>query len=77
MNRMVTQRLQQQLDLEANQQVIERQTKDNLETGEKYEKLTKTPYRNLMLDRRILRTKERFAGHRSFLPQEVVQCEVS
>jgi hypothetical protein len=30
--------------LEANQQVIERQTKDNLENGEEYAGLTKTPY---------------------------------
>jgi len=29
-----------------------------------------------MLDRRVLRIEERFARHRSFLPQEVVQCEV-
>jgi hypothetical protein len=30
--------------LEANQQVIERQTKDNLENGEEYAMLTKIPY---------------------------------
>jgi hypothetical protein len=58
--------------LEANQQVIEKQTKDNLENGEEYAMLTEIPYRNLMLDRRILRTEKRPMGHKSFLPQEVV-----
>jgi hypothetical protein len=38
--------------------------------------LTKIPYWNLMLDRRILRTEERPTGHKSFLPQEVVWHEV-
>jgi hypothetical protein len=38
------------LDLEANRQVTERQTKDNLENGEEYVGLTKIPYQNLMLD---------------------------
>jgi hypothetical protein len=51
MNWMVTQNLQQQLDLEANRQVIENQTKENLENGKEYAGLTKTPYRNLMLDK--------------------------
>jgi hypothetical protein len=32
------------LDLEANWQAIERQTKDNLENGEEYVGLTKIPY---------------------------------
>jgi hypothetical protein len=41
--------------LEANRQVIERQTKDNLENGKKYARFIKTPYRNLMLDRGVLR----------------------
>ncbi len=50
MNRMVTRSLQCQLDLEANQQIIERQTKNNLENGEEYARLIKAPYRNLMLD---------------------------
>jgi hypothetical protein len=36
----------------------------------------KTPYQNLMLDRRMLKTKERPMGHRSFLPQEVVRWDV-
>jgi len=48
---MVTQNLHQQLDLEANWQVIESQTKDNLENGKEYVGLTKTPHRNLMLDK--------------------------
>jgi hypothetical protein len=32
------------LDLEANCQGPERKTKDNLENGKKYVKITKTPY---------------------------------
>jgi hypothetical protein len=62
--------------LEANQQVIEKQIENNLENGKEYARLTETPHWTLMLDRRVIRTKERLAGHRSFLPQEVVQCEV-
>jgi len=73
---MVTQSLQWQLDLEANCQVIEWQTKKNLENGKDYVGSTKTPYQSLMLDRWILTTKERHVRHRSFLPQEVVRCEV-
>jgi len=38
--------------------------------------IIKTPYWNLMLDRQILKSKEKHARHRSFLPQEVVRCEV-
>jgi hypothetical protein len=64
------------LDLEANCQVIERQIKDNLENGEEYARITKTPYQNLMLNKQVLRTKERHVGHWSFLPQEVVRREV-
>jgi hypothetical protein len=37
--------------LEANCQIIGKQTKDDLENGEKYDRLIKTPYWNLMLDR--------------------------
>jgi hypothetical protein len=44
MNWMVTQNLQWQLDLEANRQVIERETQDNLENEEKYVGITETPY---------------------------------
>jgi len=62
--------------LEANQQVIERQTKDNLENGEEYAGLTKTPYQNLMLDKRVIITEERHVGHKSFLPQKVVRHEI-
>jgi hypothetical protein len=54
--------------LEANHQVIRRKTKDNLENGEEYPRLTKTPYSNMMLDRRVLKIKERHARHKSFLP---------
>jgi hypothetical protein len=39
------------LDLEPNQQVIERQIEYNLENGEEYASLTETPYQNLMLDK--------------------------
>jgi hypothetical protein len=38
--------------------------------------ITKTPYQNLMLDKQVMRTKERHVRHRSFLPQEVVRREV-
>jgi hypothetical protein len=48
---MVTRNLQRQLDLEANWQVSERQTKDNFENGKEYVRLIKTPYQNLMLDK--------------------------
>jgi hypothetical protein len=48
----------------------------NLENGKEYAGITKTPYQNLMLDKRVLRTKERHTRHMSFLPQEVVRCEV-
>jgi len=51
MNQMVIQNLQRQLNLEVNQQVIERQTNDNLEYGKEYVGLLKTPYWNLMLDK--------------------------
>jgi hypothetical protein len=42
--------------------LIEKQTKNNLEYGEKYVGLIETPYWNLMLDRRVLRIEERHAG---------------
>jgi hypothetical protein len=64
------------LDLEANRQITEREIKDNLENGEEYVGIIKTPYRNLMLDRQVLRTKERHVRHMLFLPQEVVRHEV-
>jgi len=53
-----------------------RQTKNNLENGEEYARLIKTPYHNLMLDKQVLKTNERLAGHRLFLPQKVVRCEI-
>jgi len=68
MNQTVTQSLQQQLDLDANQQVIESLTENNLENGEEYVRFIETPYWNLMLDRRVLITKERHAGHMLFIP---------
>jgi hypothetical protein len=73
MNQMVTWSLYQQLDLEVNRQVIEKQTKNNFKNGEECEGLTKTSSQNLMLDRQVLRTKERPPGHRLFLSQEVVR----
>ncbi len=50
---MVIRNLQYQLDLEANCQGHERKIEDNFENGENYVRITKTPYRNLMLDRQI------------------------
>jgi len=49
-----------------------RQIKYNVKNGEEYARLTKPPYRNLMLDRRVLKTKERPTWHKWFLPQKVV-----
>jgi hypothetical protein len=51
------------LDLEANLQVIKRQTDDNLENGEEYARLIETPYHNMMLKRQVLITKERPTWH--------------
>ncbi len=45
--------------MDANQQVIERQTNDNLEYGKEYAGLIKISYQNLMLDKRVLKAKER------------------
>jgi hypothetical protein len=39
------------LDLDVNQQVIERQIKDNLDNGEEYARITETPYQNLMFNK--------------------------
>jgi hypothetical protein len=72
MNQTVTQSLQQQLNLDANQQIIESLTENNLENGEEYVRFIETPYWNLMLDKQVLITKERHAGHMLFLPQKVV-----
>jgi hypothetical protein len=72
---MVTHSSQQQLDLDANWQVIENQT-DDFENGEEYGRLIETSYRNLMLERQVLKTEERPMGHMSFLPQEVVHQDV-
>jgi hypothetical protein len=70
---MVTWILQQQLDLEANRQVIESKIEDNFENGKEYARLIETPYQNLMLDTQVLRTEERIARHMSFLLQEVIR----
>ncbi len=65
------------MDLEANFQVIEKQTKENFDNGKEYVGLTETPYQNLIcLDRRVMIIEERFAGHKSFLSQKVVWHEV-
>jgi hypothetical protein len=48
----------------------------NLENGKEYASLTQSPCQNLMLDQQVLRIKERYARHKSFLPQEVARCEV-
>jgi hypothetical protein len=50
------------LDLEANCQVTEKQTKDNLENEHEHSGIIETPYWNLMLDKRVLRTKEKPIG---------------
>jgi hypothetical protein len=64
------------LDLEPNHHSPKKETKDNLENGRKYVKIIKTPYQNLMLNRQVLKIGEKPIGHRLFLPQEVVRCEV-
>jgi hypothetical protein len=51
------------------QQVIERQTNDNFEYGKEYAGLIKTPYRNLVLDKRVFGTKKRPERHILFLPK--------
>jgi hypothetical protein len=53
--------------LEANQQFIERQTKDNFKNEKESARLTKTPFQTLMLDIQVLRTEERLVGHKLFL----------
>ncbi len=65
------------MDLEANCQGRDKQTKKNHENGKEYVEITKIPYWNLMLDKQVLRIEERLARHRSFLPQEVVRHEVN
>jgi hypothetical protein len=60
------------LDLEANCQILGRQIENDLEDREEFVGLIETPYRNVMLDRRIMQIDERLVGNRLFLPQEVV-----
>jgi hypothetical protein len=62
--------------LKANHQGLKGKIKDNYENGREYAGIKQTPYWNLMLDRQILRTKERPTRHRLFLPQKVVMHEV-
>jgi hypothetical protein len=62
--------------LEANCQVTEKQTENNLENGHEHSRIVETPYRNLMLDKRVLRIEEKPTRQKLFLPQEVVWCEV-
>jgi hypothetical protein len=62
--------------LEANQQIIEKQIDNNLEYGKEYVWLIETPYLNPKLDKRLMIIEERLERHRSFLPQEVVWCEM-
>jgi hypothetical protein len=64
------------LDLEVNQQVIEKQIEDNVKNGHEYARLIETPYWSLMLDRQVLKIEGNLIGHKSFLPQEVVQQEI-
>jgi len=64
------------LDLEANCQGPKGETENTHENGREYARISKTPHRNLMLDKRVWRIEERLARHRSFLSQEVVRHEV-
>ncbi len=54
--------------MEANHQGPKGEIKDNHENGRKYVRITKTPYQNVMLGRRVLRIEKRLVGHRLFLP---------
>jgi hypothetical protein len=54
--------------LEANWQVIKSQIEKKNQNGEVYAGLTKTPYRNIMLDKQVLKIEEKLLGHKSFLP---------
>ncbi len=62
--------------MEVNHQGPKKEIKDNLENGKEYVGIIKSPYQNLMLDRKVLKTKEKFIRHRLFLLQEVVRLEV-
>jgi hypothetical protein len=57
MNWMATQSLQQQL--EANHQGLKGEIEDNHENGWGYAGITQTPHWNLILDKQIMKTKER------------------
>ncbi len=62
--------------MESNHQSPKGITKDIHENGKGLAGIIKTPYWNLMLDRWVLRIEKILARHKSFLPQEVVRCEV-
>ncbi len=64
------------MDLEVNCHVIEKKTKENFDNGEEYIRPTETAYWNLMLDKQIMIIEEKLVGHKSFLPQKVVWCEI-
>jgi hypothetical protein len=51
MNQMVTQSLQQHLDLKVNHQGLKGKTEDIHENGREYVRIIETPNWNLMLDR--------------------------
>ncbi len=38
--------------------------------------IPKTPYRNLMLEKQVLKIEKIPARHKLFLPQEVVRCDM-
>jgi hypothetical protein len=50
--------------------------KTKIDNGKEHVRLTKTPSKNLMLDRQVLKIEERLMGHRSFLPQKVVWWDI-
>ncbi len=63
-------------DLKVDRQVIEIWTKDNYKNGKEYVELIETPYWNMMLDRWIIKTKEKTTRHKLLLSQEVIWCEI-
>jgi hypothetical protein len=63
------------LDLEANCHVF-KDKKHNHENGKEYAQIPETPYWNLMVEKQVLKIEETPVGHKLFLPQEVVRCEV-
>ncbi len=76
MNQMLTQSLQQQLDLKVNHQGLKGKTEDIHENGREYVRIIETPYWNLMLDRWVLIIEERPTWHKLILAQKVIRGEV-